>query len=106
MTTAEQKLACAVIAQAIRDAMPKTYPDRYATSNDRRQAKQDMDEARIFLTAESGTWMQSRNNWCSIAGYDGESLRAKMRHAIRLYDEKWNSKAVARVKRKLKPVTA
>lgn len=37
----------------------------------------DRDEARSFLLAESGSWKQARETWCSMADLDHERLRRR-----------------------------
>jgi hypothetical protein len=37
----------------------------------------DRDEARSFLLAETGSWKQARETWCSLADLDPERLRRR-----------------------------
>jgi biotin operon repressor len=79
MSVDESQIARAVISQALGDAglgMERGY--RMTVS------PLDRDEARAFLTANTGAWRQVRELWCSLADLDPARLR---RRTLELLDK-------------------
>lgn len=68
-----QRLAAAVILQAIADLRQEVRPGKSPGSNPTRVARS---RAWAFLTAERGPWAASRHDWCACLDLDPERLRA------------------------------
>lgn len=67
-----ERIARATIAQALSDAgIGIASGKRVMVST------LDRDEARSFLLAETGSWKQARESWCSLADLDPERLRRR-----------------------------
>jgi hypothetical protein len=67
-----ERIARAVVSQALSDAgIGIASGQRVMVST------LDRDEARAFLLAETGTWKQVRDLWCSLADLDAERLRRR-----------------------------
>lgn len=74
-----QRVARAVVSQALSDSglgMERGYRIMISPL--------DRDEARAFLTADTGSWRQARELWCSLADLDPERLR---RRTLELLDK-------------------
>lgn len=67
-----ERIARATISQALSDAgIGIASGKRVMVSS------LDRDEARSFLLAQTGSWKQARESWCSLADLDPERLRRR-----------------------------
>lgn len=66
MGTAAHALANGVLVMAVRDMM-----------SDGMALRHERDQARAFLTAETGDWAKAREAWCDLAGTDAAFVRER-----------------------------
>ena len=64
-----EKLARAVVLQAVVDTTAQINPQRTGVSASRPQ-RHEQDDARAFCLATEGEWAEAREAWCDAAGLD------------------------------------
>lgn len=76
--TPEAALVTAIIMQAYRDMFVLVRTDSRASLT----SQTDQDQAIVFLTDPHGRWAQHRNHLCSLIGWDGDVLAARVRRMM------------------------
>lgn len=75
--TPEAALVTAIIMKAYRDLFARVS-DMTASLT----TQTDQDKAIAFLTDDFGKWAQHRNHLCSLIGWDGDVLAARVRRMM------------------------
>lgn len=81
MSNTHQSPEAALVTAAIMQA----YRDLFARVNDTTASlttQTDQDQAIAFLTDDFGKWAQHRNHLCSLIGWDGDVLAARVRRMM------------------------
>lgn len=75
--TPEAALITAIIMQAYRDLFARISDTTASLTT-----QTDQDQAIAFLTDDFGRWAQNRNHLCSLIGWDGDVLAARVRRMM------------------------
>lgn len=80
----EERLAFALLWQALKDAQHEIVVDEYGRRSPRVTylSLPDIENAKEFLTATSGEWARSREYWATVAGIDPDYLHRKSISAL------------------------
>lgn len=73
----EAALVTATIMQAYRDLFARVNDTTASLTT-----QTDQDQAIAFLTDDFGKWAQHRNHLCSLIGWDGDVLAARVRRMM------------------------
>ncbi|WP_417809629.1 hypothetical protein [Thioclava sp.] len=75
--TTEAALVTAIIMQAYRDLFARVSDTTTSLTT-----QTDQDQAIAFMTDDFGKWAQHRNHLCSLIGWDGDVLAARVRRMM------------------------